>query len=217
MPYKKILLDPSKPDPDDSLPEDFKKARNLYTAYVKNTANTLITMKPLLKCKNFGLIIRTLNNDISNMKGYRTEDFAKTLQHINYELAISKMVGEITEEEYQLFCQKLGSVSNRIFTSGRMEKFFNVTNGSLNGIESIDPERKIAEERVHKIKNTKKLSSAQLRYLKMINPDGKLYLYDNYKIIPTDIQLKTKNSNLEKSFQIKVEDFTITKDIIDFI
>lgn len=217
MPFKKISLVSSKPDPDDNLPEDFKKARNLYTGYVKNVANTLVTMKPLLKCDNFGLIVRTLNDNVSGMEGFKTEDFAKTLNHINNELAICRMVGEITAQEHEQLIRKLGSVSNRIFTSGRMEKFYKVQNGSLDGIESIDTEREAAEKRLNKIKNTEKLSSAKLRYLKMIDNNGKVYLYDNYKIIPTDIQLKIRNSNSQKPFQIKVEDYTITEDMIDFI
>ena len=56
-----------------------------------------------------------------------------------------------------------------------------------------------------------------MRYLKMITADGKVFSYDNYKVIPTDIQLKTSTENINKPFQIKIEDFTITEDMIDLI
>ena len=215
MPFKKVVLNPDAPDPEETLPEDFKKARDMYTSYVKETANTLITFKPLLKADNFGLIIRAFSNDITRMKGFRTEDFAKTLNHIVNQLTIYKMCGEITEEECSLYWEKLSRVSNRIFTSGRMEKFYNVTNGSLVDIEGIDISRVDSAERVRKLKETKKLSSAQLRYLKMISADGKVYAYDNYAIIPTNIQLNTSTKNLQKPFQIKQVDFTLTEDMID--
>ena len=51
----------------------------------------------------------------------------------------------------------------------------------------------------------------------MISPDGKVYLYDNYSIIPTDIKLKTSIENTDKPFQIKTEDFKLTENIFDLI
>ena len=51
----------------------------------------------------------------------------------------------------------------------------------------------------------------------MISQDGKVYLYDNYAIIPTDIQLKISNNNVDKPFQIPIEDFKLTEDMFDFI
>lgn len=51
----------------------------------------------------------------------------------------------------------------------------------------------------------------------MISPDGKVFLYDNYSIIPTDIQLKTSTKQTPKPFQIKVENFELNKDMFDFI
>ena len=216
MPFKKVVLNPDVPDPDETLPEDFKKARDMYTSYVKETANTLVTFKPLLKADNFGLIIRALSNDVSQMKGFRTEDFAKTLRHINNELAICRMCGQITEEEHSKYCEELSSVSNRMFTSGRMEKFYKVSNkGSLQDIEMIDITRVDSKERLDKIKANNKLSAGKLRYLKMISADGKVYAYDNYAIIPTDIQLKTSVNNIQKPFQIGIADFTLTEDMID--
>ena len=62
-----------------------------------------------------------------------------------------------------------------------------------------------------------RISASDLMYLKMINSDGKVYLYDNYSIIPTDIQLKTDNKPLKKPFWIKEKDFKLTTDMIDII
>ena len=109
-------------------------------------------------------------------------------------------------------------MNNRIFTSGRMEKFYKVSNkGKLDGIENIDTDRTASQERLKKIKKAGILSAGQLRYLRMISPDGKVYLYDNYVIIPTDIQLKTSIEKTEKPFQIKVEDFEISEKMFDII
>jgi len=216
-PFKKVILNPEVANVDNT-PEDLKKARELYTNYVKDTAKTLLTFKPLIKTGKLGVIIRTLSDDITNMEGYRTQDFSKTLGHIIQELYFCQKFGYMTTKEFEFYNKGLSRVSNRVFTSGRMEKFYKVTNkGSLEGIEKIDTERYASQERLEKIKNAKKISAGKLRYLKMISPDGKVFLYDNYSIIPTDIQLKTSTKQTPKPFQIKVENFELNKDMFDFI
>ena len=213
-PLKRISLEPE----EENIPEDLKKAQELYTSYIKRATNTLLTFKPLLKTKQFGIITRVVNDDVKEMEGFRLKDFTKTLTHIGQELNLHKCFGKITKEEFDQYIKLLNEVSIRMFSAGRMEKFFKArNNGSLNGIEKIDIDRVNSEKRLAKIKEDKKLSTIHLRYLKMITADGKVYYYDNYKIIPTDIQLKTSIDNLNKPFQIKVEDFVITKDMMDIV
>ena len=99
----------------------------------------------------------------------------------------------------------------------KMEFYKVVNNGKLDGIEKIDDERCANQERLEAIKKTKKISAGKLRYLKLIAPDGKVYLYDNYSIVPTDIQFKTSIEKLDKPFQIKTEDFIVTEKMFDII
>jgi hypothetical protein len=105
-----------------------------------------------------------------------------------------------------------------LFSSGRMEKFYKVKhNNSLEGIEQIDNLRERADNNFQKLKYSNKMSSLDFLYLKMINSDGKVYLYDNYSIIPTDIQLKTDNKPLKTPFWIKLKDFVVKTDMLDII
>ena len=128
------------------------------------------------------------------------------------------MCGNLSGKEFSYYEKILSSMDNRIFTSGRMEKFYKVSNkGKLDGIENIDTDRTASQERLKKIKKAGILSAGQLRYMRMICPDGKVYLYDNYAIIPTDIQLKTSIEKTEKPFQIKVEDFEISGKMFDIL
>ena len=71
--------------------------------------------------------------------------------------------------------------------------------------------KKDSEKNFELLKNTKKLSSLKFKYLKMIAQDGKVYMYDNYKLIPTDIQFKTSVKEDRKPFYIPVEDFVVTE------
>lgn len=199
------------------LSPEFKKIRDDYTNYVKDVANVLLTFKPLLKIEKFGTIIRVLDNKITQMAGFRQEEFQKTLAHIYTELRLRHdFTNEISKEELKQFDFLLNHYDDRIFTAGRMEKFYKVqNNGSLDGIETINDERAESKTRLEKIKSKKSVKSGHLRYLKMINPDGKVYMYDNYAVIPTDIKLKTSVENINKPFQIKVEDFTVTENMMD--
>ena len=70
---------------------------------------------------------------------------------------------------------------------------------------------------LERVKYSGSLSKASQRYLKMITPDGKVYLYDNYAIIPTDVRIKTSTPDISKPFSIPVENFTVTDKMIDLI
>ena len=52
-------------------------------------------------------------------------------------------------------------------------------------------------------------------YCKIIDVTGKVYLTDNYRVIPTDIQLNFINKNKKAdAFHSQVTDFIFTKDMI---
>ena len=202
-PFKNISLDQETTR--EAIPEDLEKARELYTKYIKRTAKTLITFKPILNIGKLGTIVRCINNSTKNMEGFRVDDFKITLQHIVSELSLRQMFGDITEQELEKYIKLLEHIEYNTFSSGRMEKFYKVkNNGSLDGIVNIDLERIAAQYRFKQIKDKEKLSAADKRYLKILAPDGKIYLYDNYRVIPTDIQLKTSILKDKKTFYINI-------------
>lgn len=201
-----------------SLSDDYKKYRDLYTSYVKDVANILITFKPLLKTKKLQAIIRVFDNNIEEMKGFQTKDFIQTIKHIAQELFFRTYLGSLNQKELKDYTNILGNFSNKIFTTGRMEKFYKLKNTSnLDLINRIDPLREVSVSNYNKIKTNKKLSAANMRYLKMISADGRVYLYDNYSIIPTDIKLNLSTKEIKSPFKIPVKDFVVTEDMIDLI
>ena len=201
------------------LSDDYKKYRDLYTDYVKDVANTLITFKPLLKTKKLQTIIRALDNNIEEMKGFRINDFRETLKHIMQELYLRSFCGLLNKNELKEFQKILSKYNTRIFiASGRMENFYKHKNpNGIKNIKRIDPEKKLAESNYERIKTNKKLSAAFMRYLKMISADGRVYLYDNYSIIPTDIKLNLSTKEIKSPFKIPVKDFVVTEDMMDLI
>lgn len=209
--------------------EKLQKAEKNYREYVKNEANILFTFTPLLLKNKVGTIIRGVNKNVPNMEGCYLEDYTTTLSNIlgNLELMYmfdadgeqkviknSKMIDKALKKYLKLFNRN----ADFLFSSGRMEKFYKVkNNGSIAGIGKINSLREQAYNNYINISLSKKLSSADWLYLKMINSDGKVYLYDNYSIIPTDIQLKTENKPLIAPFWVKVKDFVLKTEMIDII
>lgn len=212
-PLKKIGVE-------DNRPEDLKKAGDIYLEYLKKTANILYTFKPLLKAKNFSVIVRALDNKITEMKGYRIEDFALTLQHLYAQLYLMYVIsGKMSEKEFKKYGDLLGCVGGKMFSSGRMEKFYRVKNknSEVDGIMNIDEERLVSYMNLERIKCSGSLAKANRRYLKMIAPDGKVYIYDNYVLVPTDVRIKTSIPDVSRPFSIPVEKFTVTDRMLDLI
>ena len=217
------IAEQSKVDP------KLKKAENKYREYIKDEVNMLFTFTPLVLKNKLGTIIRGLDNNITNMEGCRLEDYITTLQNIFQSLQwmyIADLNGEqkiiksqkMMDKALKKYANLFNRCSTNLFSSGRLESFYRVKhNGNLEGIENIDKMRERAENNYQKIKHTERMSSTDLMYLKMINSDGKVYLYDNYSIIPTDIQLNTGEKPLAKPFWIKIKDFVLKSDMIDRI
>ena len=206
-----------------------EKAESKYREYVKNEANMLFTFTPLALEGKLGVIIRGLDKNMTKMKGCRLDDYFTTLRNIMQNLQLMYMTDLNGQQKYikskemmnkalQKYAELLGHYSTNLFSSGRLEKFYRVkNNGSLAGIEAIDSLRTRAVKNYERIKATEKISSTDLMYLKMINSDGKVYLYDNYSIIPTDIRLKTDEKPLKTPFWVKIKDFVVKTDMIDRI
>lgn len=210
-------------------PQKLKKAEENYREYIKNEANILFTFTPLVLKGKLGAIIRGLNKNITDMEGCYLEDYSTTLSNILGNLQFlyladlqgeqkviknQKMMNKAMKKYLKLFNRN----SDFLFSSGRMERFYKVKHkGSLKGIEDIDKLRETSIKNFTQLILQEKTSATNLRFLKMINSDGKVYMYDNYSIIPTDIQLNTGTKDLKTPFWLKIRDFVLKTDMIDII
>ena len=206
-----------------------QKAENDYREYIKNETNTLFTFTPLLLEGKLGTIIRGLDKNITNMDGCYLEDYSTTLGKILGQLQLTyqlDLAGEqkiiknkkMLDKSIKGYLKLFNRNTDFLFSSGRMENFYKTRHqGSLEGIDKIDELREKTENNYRKLVNTEKVSSMDLAMLKMINSDGKVFMYDNYSIIPTDIKLNTGNKELKRPFWTEVKSFVVTTDMIDRI
>ena len=210
-------------------PPKLKKAEDNYREYIKNEANVLFTFTPLVLKGRLGAIIRALKENITNMEGCYIDDYSATLNNILGELywlymsdlAYKQKViktPDMMKKALKRWTKLMSDVSFDLFSSGRLEKFYKSGHGgSLNGIENIDKSRENSVKNFAKLVLQEKTSAMNIAFLKMISSDGKVYMYDNYSIIPTDIQLNTGNKSLKTPFWTDVKDFVVTTDMIDRI
>ena len=222
IPIDEVMNPPKKSD-------KLKKAEKDYREYIKNEANILFTFTPLVLKGKLGTIIRGVDKNIPNMEGCYLEDYSTTLSNILGELKLLYFsdlnLGKKIIKNKKMMDKALGrylKLFNRnadfLFSSGRMEKFYRTKHhGSLYGIEDIDKGREDSVRNFAKLTLHEKTSAMNVAFLKMINSDGKVYMYDNYAIIPTDIKLNTGNKPLKKPFWLEVKDFIVKTDMIDMI
>lgn len=206
-----------------------EKAENDYREYIANEVNTLFTFTPLLLKGKLNTIIRGLKKNITNMDGLYLEDYAITLSNILSNLYFRylrdldgerKVIknGHMFNKAMKAYEKLFNKNSFWIFSSGRMEKLYRTRhNGSLEGIDAIDKMRKVSEDNFRKIVSQKNLSASNMVYLKIITPDGRVYFYDNYAMIPTDIKLNTGIEDINNPYSCNVKDFVLTTDMMDRI
>lgn len=214
-------------------------AEKMYNTHVGRMANALFTCIPLAKSPNFSTIKRALSIDVPNMQGYYFTDEMNLLSDIFKKFSQMAKNDFITKQKYiknedklyetlAIFGGKLerhGEIVNlknididtTLIGSQNLEEFIRSRNPGMTDFEYIRlfKDALNTQDRFNMIKNYKRYDSAHMFYLKMVDVNGRVYISDNYRMIPTDIQLNYKNKDmLTQEFKTVEKDFVLTKDMI---
>lgn len=214
-------------------------ADKMYKTHIERMANALFTCIPLSKSKNFSTIKRALGWDVPNMQGYYFTDeldllrdiFRKFSQMAKNDLKTKQKYIKTPEklhETLSIFAKKLdqqGDVINlaqvdidtKLIGAKNLEDFIRSKNPDMTDFDYVHlfKDTLSNQNRLHLIKEYKRYGSANMYYVKMIDVNGKVYMSDNYRMIPTDIQLNYKNKDmLTQEFKTVEKDFVLTKDMI---
>lgn len=216
--------------PIEDLGKPISKGEKLYRIYINRMANVLYTFTPLLDEKNFSIISRPVKNDEKNMQNFTEKDYEKIKEHILERLYFRYLTDLKTDrklvsskEQILVFISKYGSLMDKIDTklipSGRFKELYLERNPEITP-EEFDKKYKYVGEFndcYETLKQTKNLKDLKIRYLKIIDANGKLYLYDTLRFIATDIKLNitTQNNTTPPLSPDVVKDFKVTKDIIN--
>ena len=185
-------------------------SEKIYKAYIDRMANTLFTFAPLMTSEKFGIIARALSDDIPNMQGYNAKSLNCLIGEI-YENFMQKCINDLflnqiyvkNEDDLKnmlMLCKrklKDCDIDTNIVPSKKIKEIILERNPDKNSgfFNDIFSEAKFIDEQYNELKLGKELDNENSIYRKLIDITGKVYLSDNQRIIPTDIQLNYINRN----------------------
>lgn len=210
-------------------------AKNIYDKHVERLANALFTCIPISTSEKFNTINRAFSDDIPNMNGFYIDDEMELLTNVFNKLKQMCIEDLNTNKKYihtktelekiiSIFAHKLRQEGEPLFRGAKVETDLLVSEPLEKLIKEKNPqmnEREFykhfkmalhSEEAYERMQYFKKYRAAGRNYEKIIDANGKVYLTDAYRVIPTDIQLNFLNKNKEtKEFSTVVKDFVLTE------
>lgn len=181
----------------------------LYNCYVERIANAIFTFIPVCKNYNFGLIIRAFSENIDGTEGFNTLAIKQILNDIYINL-YNKCKNDLqtnkskvkSQKQFQLILEKIkadmSNIDTNIIFTDNLEKRLKLKspkNNSCNEIDRLIIQRDEADELYIALKNNKRIKNFNTKYYKVIDVTGKVYLSDNYRVIPTKLKLNFINKD----------------------
>lgn len=203
-------------------------AKILREIYVERISNALFTFIPLLDWKEFGAIIRAFPEELLPMDGYNRNDTEKLLLEIRKRFSEKCDLDLKNEKKYiktardynkyiNIINSKLMIPDENIIAGKRIQELIKSKHPNIKESELKSSELAIPKQDSQK-KLMKKLRSEYNEdgYLKIIDITGKIYVNDNFRVIPTELQLNYDNKNKKADTFHPISDkYTITKQIIN--
>lgn len=203
-----------------------KKADALYNIYVDRMANALLTFSSIIDKPNFGVIARAVDYDNEYIddtalariltdvekvfKNKCIEDFSTEKKYIKTKERLVDLL-QNTALNYKIIDTDI--LLGKRFAE-TMDKF-PMKNSKYNIHVPYAEKLDAANYCYLLVKDKKSLKSSQRVYGKIIDVTGKVYLTDDYRVIPTDLQLNFINKNKKNdAFHSLVDDFIFTRDMI---
>lgn len=215
--------------PIEDLDKPMSKGEKLYRIYIDRMANTLYTFTPLLGEKKFSIISRPVENSEVNMKNFTVEDYERIKNHILQKLYLKYFSNPQINQKHTLseeqilslinkYDQLLSKIDTNLIPSGRYKELYMKRNPELSQEEFESKYNYVGDFNscFESLKKSRNLKDTKLKYLKIIDANGKLYLYDTLRFIPTEISLNlsTKDKITPKLTPDVTDDFIITRKMI---
>lgn len=183
-------------------------SEKIYKSYVDRMSNALFTCIPLMNDKKFGVITRAMPDSIPNMQGYDIKSLTNLLNdiYVNFsqrcldDMFSSKkhIKNEDDLKNVLSLCEvqlKAFDIDTNILPSEKIKEIIAKRNpGKIDKIlKDFFSEYLLLDEQYDELKSGRTLGQVSDIYRKLIDITGKVYLSDNQRLIPTDIQVNYKN------------------------
>lgn len=201
----------------------------LYRIYINRMANMLYEFSPLTDQNVFSVITRTAEADENNMYYFKEEDLKINAQNIlkNLEMRYEADYNgkrEIAKSRLRIknYLSKYKSYLHRsktkLIPAGRYYDLYTKRNPELKDRDLEKRSRLFRDSNAlyHVIPEVFGKNIAN-KYFRVIDTNGKVYLFDNFKMLPTELQLNlsTKDKQTPK-FNVDYKDeVVITKEMAE--
>ena len=212
----------------DQPPKDL--GEKAYRLFIDQMANMLYTFTPLLEKDNYGVIIRVADDSLKTMAPYNSKAFHQIRTHIIGRLYQMYSKDLQTGQKYvnsqnqivnliQKYMEKLGKYDTELLPTGRYKELFLKRNPKASEKDFVRMFPNLDNRNLHllRLKDDPSKEFVNRQYMKFINTDGRVYLFDSVHFIPTDLQLKLSTNGKETQRLIPevVDDFVFTREMIN--
>ena len=180
---------------------------------------------PILKKEEFNLIIRAFDNNTPNMENYNKTTIENIIKEIKKYIQKAGETDYKTNKKYlkkkkeldetmRLLEDKFSYIDTKIVITSKLENLLDTPQKPLTDLKTMKLiNRKYESDLIFEMfKDEKKYYTEFAKYTKMIDIDGRLYLHDNYRVIPTNIQLNFINKNKKSESLSNKETYIIKKE-----
>ena len=230
--YAKALelgFDPKNYKPSSEPVETNNKGERLYGIYINRMANMLFTFTPLLGESNFSIITRPVSNSETNMKNFTEDDFRLIKKHVIETLNLKYLADAGGDKKYvrwqhQIpyklvrYSQMMDPYDFDLIPAGRFKELYLKRNPEMSELDMENKFKNIKrfKEAFEDLKENKDFSRLGVKYFKIIDADGRVYLYDTFRFIPTELSLNIGlEDKITPEFTPRTEDFVITREMIN--
>lgn len=204
-----------------------KLSEKLYKIYVDRISNALFTFIPLMNNSNFSVILRAFKNDVPNMKDFNEAAIGKLADDVLGSL-LDRCQNDMLQQRRVIYSHgdlvevmnnastKLKYISTHLISGEKIKKLFLKRNPHICDADfyKLFSGPVTLSECFDRLKKWNNYEKAAVNYQKIIDSTGKVYLSDNYRIIPTDIQFNFVNKEKKTGGFSMTEDFIVTKEMI---
>jgi len=213
----------------DNVTEDLSNGEKLYNIYINRMANMLMTFAPLLSSEKFSVIARPVKNSEPNMKYHREADYKIIKKQILDTLRVKLELDLNGPQKYaktrghiQYYIHNYSVLMNRTDTdlmmSGRYKDLYKSKNpdATFDFLEEKDTLMWDYRENFYALRTTNSLKNLPMRFLKVIDANGEVYMYDGYRFVPTELSLKlSSNNKTTPPLSPEPENFIVTREMIN--
>ena len=202
----------------------------VYRLYIDQMANMLYTFTPVSSLTNFNIIARPINSNNEAFKQHSREAYGQIRNQVLSRLfqmynddynGERKIVKTMDQAKYFIanYFRLTGISDDNLIVAGRLKDLYNknVPEMTESDFEKISDQVELSRINFERLKHNDLSVLKDHSYKKAIDVNGRVYICDTCRFIPTELELKLSDNGKEtpKFRSEPVGDLVVTKEMIN--